>query len=102
MSKKIYTLDKYIMEYGSLLDGNCLVINELRDYDLCVVLELYGTNAEVVNTVLDHLYEVLQQKENIIKEVREYMKKISKEYMCNENESIIARKVLQILDKENK
>lgn len=44
----------------------------------------------------------LQQKENKEKEIRKYMKKISEEYMRNENESIIARKVLEILDKENK
>lgn len=55
-----------------------------------------------LNTCKYLLEQKLQQKENKEKEIRKYMKKISEEYMRNENESIIARKVLEILDKENK
>jgi len=75
----------------------------LDTLDLCHLIgeieELNDRNRELFNKN-KQLKSQLQQKENIIKEVREYMKKILKEYMRNENESIIARKVLEILDKE--
>ena len=51
---------------------------------------------------VDKLEKQLQQKENIIKEVRELANKITKKYWSDDGRAIVAEKILEILDKVDK
>ena len=75
MSDKVYTYNEYILsyDYGGENDRSCMIISKILNGNLYVMAELYDGSADVISIMLDSLLQELQQKENIIKEVREYI-----------------------------
>lgn len=80
--------------------GFILKAEQYNQEEWCEMFRRVSETCKDLRTENECLQIQLQQKENKEKEIRKYMKKISEEYMHNENESIIARKILEILDKE--
>ena len=107
MSEKVYTYNEYVLSYdmGEENDRSCMIISKILNGNLYVMAELYYGSADVVSIMLDNLQKQIQQKENIIKEVREYIK--NNKIYTNEKEEAYTLKntwygleILGILDKE--
>lgn len=62
--------------------------------------ELYNV-LKIKDSMIDELIKKLDNKQNIIKEVREYNEEILKENWYGGNEKKYAKHNLEILDKEN-
>ncbi len=99
MSDKVYTYDDYILSYtyGGENDRSCMTISKILNGNLYVMAELYDGSADVVSIMLDNLQQESQQKENIIKEVREWSKKLKYETLWQTTREELE----EILDKEN-
>ena len=100
MSDKVYTYDDYILsyDYGGENDRSCMIISKILNDNLYVMAELYDGSADVVSIMLDNLQQELQQKENIIKEVRECIEKNIVDYITNYDD--LRENLLEILDRE--
>lgn len=130
--EKVYQFNEYVLGYdkGSK-DRSCLTISKILNDNMYVMASLYDGSADVISLMLDNLQEEikrlnkriedlntineehrilngmirkqLQQKENIIKEAREYI-----DHYAIENEdyskiySVEEEDLIDILDKENK
>lgn len=109
MSDKVYTYDEYILSYdmGEENDRSCMIISKILNGNLYVMAELYDGSADIISIMLDNLQQQLQQKENIIKEVREYIENTTYADITGlETHSIkefwFVKELLEILDKESK
>ncbi|MBR1386416.1 MAG: hypothetical protein IJ568_06270 [Bacilli bacterium] len=72
--EKIYQFNEYVLGYDkSENDRSALIISKVLNGNMYVMAELYDGSADVISMILDRLNKELQQKENIIKEVREYI-----------------------------
>ena len=120
MGDKVYTCNDYILSYdeGGENDRSCMIISKILNDNLYVMAELYDGSADVISIMLDDLQKQLQQKENIINELKErslqYSEEIDRlldikkevEECLNKNrvyitgERNLAFEIEQILDKE--
>lgn len=66
-----------------------------------IAFSQFGVADEILD-LINNLQNQLQQKENIIKEVREYIEEHSYDYRVGGIARINGKELLQILDKENK
>ncbi len=90
IKEKAYKYKNYQISYDEgLKDRSALVIGTKEKDTLYITGELYDESARAVIKILDNLESQLQQKENIIKEVRKYIvkhcvnEKVSKEVGFN-------------------
>ena len=89
------------VEFNGIKEYARVMYNDVKDADKYRIEVAY--NGRDVKDLLEYLFELeqkLQQKENIIKEVREYLK----ELRLYDNESIefeISNDLFRILDKGN-
>lgn len=98
--EKIYQFNEYVLGYDKgENDRSALTISKVLNGNMYVMATLTDGSADVISLMLDELNKELQQKESIIKEVREYA---SGDLRLYDNESIefeISTKLLEILDK---
>lgn len=74
IKEKVYKYKNYQISYDEgLKDRSALVIGIKEKDTLYITGELYDESANAVIKILNNLQTQLQQKENIIKEVREYI-----------------------------
>ncbi len=121
IKEKAYKYKNYQISYDEgLKDRSALVIGIKEKDTLYITGELYDESANAVIKILDNLESQIKLKENIIKEVREYIEKDTRwfdsEYasvygeLCtckgansNRLEVLVnPSNILEILDKENK
>lgn len=100
--EKTYQFNNYVIGYDKgFKDRSCLTICDKQGDTLYVIDTLYDESANVMSKLLDSLQNQLQQKENIIKEVREYIEE-KKYSFCDDYDLRCEdiQDILKILDKE--
>ena len=77
IKEKAYKYKNYQISYDEgLKDRSALVIGIKEKDTLYIIGELYDESANAVIKILDDLESQIKQKENIIKEVREYIEQL--------------------------
>jgi hypothetical protein len=110
--EKIYQFNEYVLGYDKgENDRSALTISKVLNNNMYIMATLTDGSADVIILMLDELNKELQQKENIIKKIREYIEntpKIVRSIYLRDKESNfvfiekeVKKELLEILDKEN-